>query len=174
MDLAADPRSFSMGYRAALPDPRSRRRLWRSIPVVAECHGDRRGLERPALTLAERLCRTGHRFDPTRLPRSRHRPEQTSLAAALVILPGVLPPIPDPPLSERIARSRAGCSRPTKARSSPFRRSADFIIATSGWLPEHIHALVQCSICRALLFRRSVELLSWDRGLCAVAARVAR
>jgi hypothetical protein len=51
-------------------------------------------------------------------------------------------------------------------------RSADFIIATSSLLPDE--PTRWCSICRALLFRRSVKLLPWNRGLCAVAARVGR
>ena len=64
MGVATGPGGVSMGDRAALSDPGSRRVLRCRFPLAASGHGDQRGSHRCQITVAERVRGKGHRNDP--------------------------------------------------------------------------------------------------------------
>lgn len=70
---ATDHRSFSLGYRAGIPDPRQRPGLWRCLPQTGSSHGHTRSPDHPKIAMAKWSRRARHRFDPQRMPRSCDR-----------------------------------------------------------------------------------------------------
>ena len=65
--------------------------IWPSIPSSRSRDGDHRGHHCPAIALAEPICRAIDRFDPPRMPGSRHYPQRASLAPRAVELFSVSP-----------------------------------------------------------------------------------
>ena len=66
MGRAADHRGIPVGPGASLPDPRSRRCLWRCRQASAPRHGHSRSTDGAALAVAERPCRATDRLHPAR------------------------------------------------------------------------------------------------------------
>src|SRR5262249_38209864 len=73
MGCPSDHGGISLGWGSGLYDPRPRPHLWRHRHSSIACHGHSGQAYRPGFTLAEWLCRTADRVDPSRVPGSYRR-----------------------------------------------------------------------------------------------------
>jgi hypothetical protein len=73
-------RGLSVGDCTALSAARPRQIVWSGLPSSRSSDGHHGGHHRPAISLAEPICRASDRFDPPRMPRSRYHPQRASLA----------------------------------------------------------------------------------------------
>ena len=83
---APNDRGLSLGHCTALSAAGPGQIVWSGIPSSRSSDGDHGGHHCPAITLAEPLRRASHRFDPPRMPGSRHHPQRASLAPRSVEL----------------------------------------------------------------------------------------
>jgi hypothetical protein len=74
-----------------------------AVSLVCACHGHSRPADCCSITLAERLCRTGDRFDPERMSRPHHRHWRTATSPDHAKLYRLLQPSPDS------SRAEQGC-----------------------------------------------------------------
>src|SRR5882724_3167914 len=86
----SDHRGFSLGWRSALYDPRSRSNLRHCRHAPTACHGHPRQANCTGLALAEQLCRTADRIDPARVFGPHHCPGRGTSASDSEKLCGLL------------------------------------------------------------------------------------
>jgi hypothetical protein len=122
---ATGNRSVPVGHRSALSVARSRFLVWPGLPETSRCDGNRRGCQRGAITLAECICRTRHRFASPRVPRPHCDLQRAPFASRPLLVCGLLPPQPD------ASFTRQGLSGP--ATGHAVREGKNSRHSTSQW-----------------------------------------
>src|SRR3954447_19661857 len=84
------PGSFSLGQRPKIFAARSGSDLWRGVCPAGKGDGHPAGPFRPALSVAARVCRTGDRYDPPRMPGSPDCLQRAKPVPVRSRIPGLL------------------------------------------------------------------------------------
>ena len=75
--------------------------VWSGIPPSRSSDGDHRGHYCAAISVAEPVCRASHRFNPPRMPGSRHHPQRAPFAPRPIELFSIPSQHPNAPLARQ-------------------------------------------------------------------------
>jgi len=90
-----------MGQSAPLPYPGSGSHIWIKLQISSDCDGHIRYADRATITLAERLCRAGHRIDTSGMPEPHHHQRLTAPSAYTETLYGIRQSLADASLPDQ-------------------------------------------------------------------------
>src|SRR5215471_10209203 len=146
MGCPSDHGGISLGWGSGLYDPRPRPHLWRHRHSSIACHGHSGQAYRTGFTLAEWLCRTADRVDPSRVLGSYRRFRRGPSAPNSAIIRALLQRHQDPSIMRRFLARFSGPGASNRSKSW-----ADSITTTSGFefsvhtAGKHVPALSQPS-----------------------------
>jgi hypothetical protein len=142
--LASGNRSVPVGHCSALSAARSGRVVRLGVLQPGRGDGDHRSRHGTTLTLAERICRTRHRFDSPRVSGSHRDLQRAPSAPRPLLVSRLLPTHPyssftrqglPGPSPGHATQDRKGRRHPESRRPASPLRTSRCLIRTSSWSP---------------------------------------